>query len=51
MTLVMQGPPPKEPGAPADDPRPEQPHPLHEPEDAPAPEEEREDEELASRRT
>ena len=45
MTLVMQGPPPRQPGGPADDPRPEQPHPLDEPDGDPA--EEGEDEEPA----
>ena len=32
MAVVMQGPPPREPGAP-DDPRPEQPHPIDEPDE------------------
>lgn len=48
MTLVMQGPPPRPPESPTDDPRPEQPHPLDDPGGAPAPAEEGEDEELGS---
>ena len=48
MTLVMQGPPPQQPDSPADDPRPEQPHPLDEPDGAPAPAEEGEDEALGT---
>ena len=32
--VTAQGPPPQQPGGP-DDPRPEQPHPLHEPADEP----------------
>ena len=50
MTLVMQGPPPQQPGSPGDDPRPEQPHPLDDPGGAPPPAEEGEDEELGSYR-
>ena len=35
MATVMQGPPPRDPESPEDDPRPEQPHPLDEPDGAP----------------
>ena len=48
MTLVMQGPPPQQPGTPDDDPRPEQPHPLDEPVETPTPPEEGEDKGLTS---
>jgi hypothetical protein len=44
MTLVMQGPPPQQPGSPDDDPRPEQPHPLDDPSGSPTPPDESEEE-------